>query len=66
MSEASVTRKELNQAIHVEGSEPDPSCIRRAYLERDGSISVVPRSEEPRILEVSVENGVQTIRIKLE
>jgi uncharacterized membrane protein YcaP (DUF421 family) len=66
MREGGVSRADLDQALREEGSEPDPSGARLAYLERDGSISVVPRNEGQRILEVSVADGVQTVRIALE
>jgi uncharacterized membrane protein YcaP (DUF421 family) len=66
MREGGVSQADLDQALRAEGSAPDPSSVRLAYLERDGSISVVPRKEGPRILEVSVANGVQTVHIALE
>jgi uncharacterized membrane protein YcaP (DUF421 family) len=66
MREGGVSQADLDQALRTEGSEPDPSGVRLAYLERDGSISVVPRDEGPRILEVSVADGVQTVRIAVE
>jgi len=66
MREGGVSQADLDQALRAEGSEPDPSGVRLAYMERDGSISVVPRNEGPRILEVSVADGVQTVRIVLE
>lgn len=66
MREGSVSQNDLAQAIRMEGSEADPAGVERAYLERDGSISIIPKQEGPRILEVSVENGIQTVRIALE
>ena len=66
MREGGVSQEDLAQALRTEGSEPDPSRVQLAYLERDGSISVVPRKDGPRILEVSVADGVQTVRIAVE
>jgi uncharacterized membrane protein YcaP (DUF421 family) len=66
MREASITRNELEQALRAEGEQPDPATIQSAYLERDGTISVLPRPNQPRILEVIVADGVQTVRIALE
>jgi hypothetical protein len=40
--------------------------VHSAYLERDGTISVVTRHGEPRVLEVTVEENVQVVRITLE
>ncbi len=66
MRQSHVTRMDLDQALRQDGSEPDLSRVRRAYLERDGSISVVPTKEGPEVLEVSVADGVQTVRIAVE
>lgn len=66
MREGGVSRADLEQALRAQGSEPDPSSVQTAALERDGSISIVPRDEGPRILHVTVADGVQTVRIALE
>jgi uncharacterized membrane protein YcaP (DUF421 family) len=66
MREGGVSRMDLEQAMRESGSEPDPAGVQLAYLERDGSISVVPRRDGSRILEISVEKRVQTVRIALE
>jgi uncharacterized membrane protein YcaP (DUF421 family) len=65
MREASLTEADLAEALRLQGKEPDPSRIRRAYLERNGSISVVPREGAPRVVEVAVADGVQTVRVEL-
>ena len=57
---------DLDQALREQGSEPDLSRVRLAYLERDGSISVVPGKGEARVLEVAVEKNVQVVKIALE
>lgn len=66
MEETATTRRDLDRAMRQDGNVPDVSGIQLAYMERDGSISVVPKSSGPKILEVAVEDGVQTIRIALE
>ncbi len=66
MQAASLTENDLAEALRLEGRTPDVSQIRLAHLERNGSISVIPREREPRVLEVAVEDGVQTVRIALE
>ena len=66
MRGSAITEKDLEQALRQDGQEPALSHVRRAYLERDGSISVIPRQDGPRLLEVSVADGVQTVRIALE
>jgi len=66
LRESHLTERDLEAAFRAQGSGPDPSTVRLSYLERDGSISVVPREAGPRVLEVSVADGVQTVRIALE
>jgi uncharacterized membrane protein YcaP (DUF421 family) len=65
MRRASLSSRDLNEALRHQGTPPDPSNIRLAYLERNGSISVVPYKDQPRIIDVAVEDGVQTVRIEL-
>lgn len=64
MREASLSRNDLDQALREHGAS-DPSGIRRAVLERDGTISVLKADGEPRVLDVTVEDGIQTVRISL-
>jgi uncharacterized membrane protein YcaP (DUF421 family) len=66
MRKAKLSEHDLEQALRMGSKQSDPSKIRRAYLERNGSISVIPYRKEPEVLDVSVEEGVQNIRIKLE
>jgi len=65
MRRGSITHDDLTQAIRLKTNQTDPSKIRLAYLERDGQISVIPFKREPRVLDVSVGDGVQTVRIEL-
>ncbi|WP_315791169.1 hypothetical protein [Fischerella sp. JS2] len=44
----------------------DPSQVKVARLERSGQISVIPRVCEPQVIEMTIEEGVQTVRVKLE
>ncbi|HTQ38180.1 MAG TPA: YetF domain-containing protein [Pirellulales bacterium] len=39
--------------------------VRAAYTERNGEISMLKRESPPRIVDVAVQNGVQTVRIAL-
>ncbi len=66
MREAKLSENDLKQALRLQTGDPDPAKIKRAYLERNGRISVIPFTTEPKILDVSVEDGVKNIRIKLE
>jgi uncharacterized membrane protein YcaP (DUF421 family) len=65
MRRGRITEADLAQAIRLETEQTDPAKVKLAYLERDGSISVIPRQREPRIVDVAVEEGVQTVRIEL-
>nr|WP_302474505.1 YetF domain-containing protein [Roseococcus sp. MDT2-1-1] len=66
MRGAKITSADLDEALRINAKHTDRSRIRRAYLERNGSISVIPYPSEPQVLEVSVKDGVQSVRIKLE
>ncbi len=65
MRRGSVSTHDLAQALRLQGNQSDLAKVELAYLERSGDISVIPRKSEPRILDVSVEDGVQTVRIEL-
>ena len=65
MRRSGVSERDLEQAIRLQAGETEPSRVRQAHLERDGSISVVA-AREPVVLDVEVRDGVQTVRVKLE
>jgi uncharacterized membrane protein YcaP (DUF421 family) len=44
----------------------DLEQVHEAYKERNGEISFIKRSASPRVIDVAVQNGVQTVRIALE
>jgi uncharacterized membrane protein YcaP (DUF421 family) len=58
-----ITERDLEEALRGHGLA-DVSGVAEARLERDGSISVIKRSE-PRIVEIDVAEGVQKVRIEL-
>jgi uncharacterized membrane protein YcaP (DUF421 family) len=66
MRRGSITEADLSQALRIQTNQTDPARVQRAYLERNGQISIVPLKHEPRIATVAVEDGVQTVRIELE
>jgi uncharacterized membrane protein YcaP (DUF421 family) len=65
MRRASLTEFDLHEALRLRGKSPDPADVELSYLERNGSISIVPRKQPVRVLEVAVAAGVHTIRIEL-
>lgn len=66
MRQARISMNDLAEALRLSGRRDDISKIQEAYLERSGKISVIPRSLEPRIVETSMVQGVQRIRIEWE
>ena len=67
MSRSHISMKDLVSALYSEGKVTEPDEVKIARLERSGDISVIPRekNQSPRVLEVSVQAGVQTVRIEL-
>jgi uncharacterized membrane protein YcaP (DUF421 family) len=61
----SVSTHDLKQALRLQAQETDLAKVRLAYLERNGAISVIPDKAEPRVVDVAVADGVQTVRIEL-
>jgi uncharacterized membrane protein YcaP (DUF421 family) len=60
-----ISMHDLDEFIRTKGID-GLSQVRRAYKERNGEVSVLPKKEQPTVLDVAVENGVQTVRLKLE
>lgn len=59
-----ITRADILQALRVGEGTEDLSIVESAYLERSGDISFIPKKSAPRVIEVHVEEGVQTVRIE--
>jgi uncharacterized membrane protein YcaP (DUF421 family) len=66
MRQTSVSSKDLVEALRIESEVTDPAHVQLAYLERNGNISVIPRKPEPRVVDISVQDGIQTVRIELQ
>lgn len=66
MRDSHASEKDLKEAMRLKGIRPDLSEIESAHFERSGDISVIKRRHDPQILEVTVEEGVQIVRIRLE
>ncbi|HEX2254253.1 MAG TPA: YetF domain-containing protein [Thermoanaerobaculia bacterium] len=66
-----ISRRDLEEALRLRANRADLDDVDEAYFERSGDISFVPRRKggggggEPRVIEVRVEDGVQTVRIEL-
>ncbi len=61
---AHMTLGDLEEALRSQGLT-DIGQVAEAHLERSGKVSVVATKPEPRVLEVQVAHGVQTIRIQV-
>ncbi|MFL6237442.1 MAG: DUF421 domain-containing protein [Thermoanaerobaculia bacterium] len=56
---------DLEEALRLNAHLTDPRKVKEARFERNGKVSVVKKESEPRIVEVRVEAGVQTVRIEI-
>lgn len=66
MRASDLSQHDLEESLRCSGMPADPSKVREAWLERNGSISLIPLKSGPRVLEIQVEQGVQTVRIRME
>ena len=64
MRRGGISKHDLEGALREESQELHLSQIKTAYLERDGQISIIPFKREPRVVDVSVADGVQTVRVE--
>ncbi len=64
LCDAHMTTRDLMEALREQGLS-EVARVAEARLERDGSVSVVTKTAEPRIVTVQVEDGVQTVRLEL-
>lgn len=65
MQQSHISKHDLEQGLLEQGHPPDPSGIALARLERDGTISAVAKESQPRVVDIDVEDGVQTVRVLL-
>jgi len=66
MRQADISRDDLEEALRLRTGSSETTGIRQALLERNGEISVIKGpGQPPRVVEVRVEQGVQTVRIEL-
>ena len=58
------TERDLQETLRLHNVD-DPKAVKAATLERNGKVSVILAREEPRVIEISVQAGVQTVRVEL-
>lgn len=61
-----ISERDLRAALLSEARVEELGEVKEARLERSGAISVLKRGSGPRVLEVAVEAGVQTVRIQVD
>lgn len=66
MQKSKLGENDLLQAMRQKGKVESLDKVKAAYLERDGSITVIPNGCETHIVEVEVKEGVQKIKIAIE
>jgi uncharacterized membrane protein YcaP (DUF421 family) len=65
MQRSHITANDLTGALRIQTNQTDPAKVKLAYLERNGQISIISQEREPRIVTLSIEDGVQTVRIEM-
>lgn len=65
MRSKSLSERDLEEALRLKASLTDCKDVEEARFERNGDISVVKKKSEPRVVEISVRDGVQTVRIEI-
>ena len=67
MRKARLNDRILRENLRLNGGVSDPSQVHRADFEPSGNVSVIPNQpdREPRVVNVDVREGVQTVRIEI-
>lgn len=65
MQSSHISENDLMGAIRTSAQIGKLKKVEEARLERSGDLSVIKRDSEPRIVEIKVEDGVQTVRLEL-
>jgi uncharacterized membrane protein YcaP (DUF421 family) len=60
-----ISAGDLEEALRLAAHLKEPDQVEEARYERNGEISVIGKRKEPRILEVQIQEGVQTVRIEI-
>lgn len=66
MRKSKLGKNDLMQAVRNKGNVESLENVKSAYLERDGSITVIPNDCDAHIIEIDVKENVQTVKIKIE
>jgi uncharacterized membrane protein YcaP (DUF421 family) len=66
MRKEHISERDLDEALRQHAKTADEKRVAEARLERNGEISIVERPREPRVVEVRVAEGIQTVRIEIQ
>lgn len=65
MQAGHISRNDLLSALRANARLADIDQVKEARLERSGDISVIEKEQEPRVVEIRVEEGVQIVRVEI-
>jgi uncharacterized membrane protein YcaP (DUF421 family) len=65
MRRSHLTEHDLREELRLNANIEDFNDVKSAYMERSGEVGVVRRQAEPKIVEIAVEAGVQTVQVVL-
>jgi uncharacterized membrane protein YcaP (DUF421 family) len=60
-----LSRGDLEETLRLHGKLDDLGRVRHAQFEPSGNISILEKPQEPRVVEIQVREGVQTIRLEI-
>jgi len=65
MRRSHISQNDLIEALRLRTGSDDLSQIKVAYKERNGAVSFILYPPNPRVVEIAVQQGVQTVRIEI-
>ncbi|HSM57435.1 MAG TPA: YetF domain-containing protein [Candidatus Sulfomarinibacteraceae bacterium] len=65
MQTSHISEQDLLSAVRTNAQIANVEQVKEARLERSGDISVIEREEEPRVVEIDVQDGVQVVRLQI-
>lgn len=66
LNKAHMSQSELRSALRSHSHLSDPKDVKLARFERSGQVSIIPAERKPEIIEMQVEEGVQTVRVRID
>lgn len=65
MRSKSLSERDLEEALRLNAGLESCDQVKEARFERNGDISVVKKQMESKVVEIQVQDGVQTVRIEI-